>query len=37
MFVDKNFRDLMVKVSEIIFAIFIFANSNEPTFDFLLE
>ena len=27
----------MVKVFEIIFAIFIFANSNEQTFEFLLE
>ena len=36
-FVDENFRDLKVKVREIIFAIFIFAISNEPTFEFLLE
>ena len=33
----KIFRDLKVKVCEIIFAIFIFAISNEPTFEFLLE
>ena len=30
---DENFRDLKVKVCEIIFAIFIFAISNEPTFE----
>ena len=30
---DKNFRDLKVKVCELIFAIFIFAISNEPTFE----
>ena len=28
-----NFRELKVKVCEIIFAIFIFAISNEPTFE----
>ena len=32
-FADENFRDLKVKVCEIIFAIFIFAISNEPTFE----
>ena len=36
-FAEENFRDLKVKVCEIIFAIFIFAISNEPTFEFLLE
>ena len=30
---DENFRDFKVKVCEIIFAIFIFAISNEPTFE----
>ena len=34
---DENFRDLKVKVCEIIFVIFIFAIPNEPTFEFLLE
>ena len=33
MFADENFRDLKVKVYEIIFAVFIFAISNEPTFE----
>ena len=30
---DENFRDLKGKVCEIIFAIFIFAISNEPNFE----
>ena len=30
---DENFRDLKGKVCEIIFAIFIFAISNEWTFE----
>ena len=32
-FADENFRDLKLKVCEIIFAIFIFAISNESTFE----
>ena len=31
---DENFRDLKVKVCEIIFADFIFAVSNQLTFGF---
>ena len=33
----KFFVDLTVKVCEIVFAIVIFAISNEPAFEFLLE
>ena len=36
-FADENFRDLKVKLCEIIFRIFIFAISKEPTFELLLE
>ena len=32
-FCGRIFRDLRVKVCEIIFSIFIFAISNEPTFE----
>ena len=32
-FADENFRDLKVKVCEINFVIFIFAISNEQTFE----